>query len=68
MKGFVKLDYSDQAVCYVAIDQIASFTAEDKYHPNEVVRVMLKDGTSLRTSWRHSADSVAKAIEEATDD
>jgi hypothetical protein len=66
VKGFIKIELGDGSTQYVAIDEIRSWAAEDKYHPNQGVRIMLKDGTTIRAGWRHNVESLAEQIAEAT--
>lgn len=62
MSGFIRIQTSDETDVCVAIDEIASFGPDDKYRPNEVARLRPKDGTLVRTSWRHSFESIYQEI------
>ena len=62
---FIKLSAADSRLnVHVAVDQIASFTAYDRYRPNYISWVVMKDGTRYQVA--ENTDEIAAMIAAAT--
>lgn len=66
MKGFINVSDHEGVSRYIAVSSINAWSPDDKYHPNQGVRMHFKDGTSMRTSWHYDVAAVAALIEAAT--
>ncbi len=66
MKGFIKIKDRDESSLIIAVDQIVQVSEYDKYHPDQNALVTLKDGRTIKTSWRHNVDSISEEIIEAS--
>ncbi len=49
----------------LAVDQIATVVPDDKYHPNQVAVIWLKDGSRVRTNYKHNVGSLYDLIRES---
>ena len=62
---FIKLTEADSRLdIHIAVDQIASFTAYDRYRPHGISWLAMKDGTRRQVS--ESADEIAARIAAAS--
>lgn len=62
---FIKLTEADSRLdIHIAVDQIASFVAYDRYRPQGISWLTLKDGT--RRQVAESADEIAARIAATT--
>lgn len=52
----------------LSVDQIATVLPDDNYHPNQVAVIRLKDGSWVRTNYKHNVDSLYDLIRESERD
>jgi hypothetical protein len=65
VKGFIQIKDRDESTQIIAVDQIVQVGEYDKYHPNEYALITLKDGRTIKTSFRHNVESIGGDIAEA---
>jgi hypothetical protein len=58
MAAFLTVSTIDGQIV-INTDEIVSVTADDKYHPNQCARILLKSGRSIKTDHRHSVASLS---------